>query len=177
MPDTESLEHTYLIQRLEARPGEKGKAQAINQDQVFGMGGGGGQLTEQAWSYLYDIWRFEYMGAAEFEHGAIPTTIKAMIAEPTLVTWNIEMNGKQVYIIAPAIVRNEIEERLGQLAVDNMRLKEWSHFPEILGTKPAYGKLRTVGWLELNNHFFFTVDREMNERFWAFLQMAKGAKS
>jgi hypothetical protein len=172
------LKRTWLVQRLEPRPDPTKKDKAMLIDQTFGMGGGGGQLTDEAWKLLYDIWRFEYMGAAEFEFGAIPKALQAMVNGPELKSWVTAFGKKTVYVVGAAGLENEIVERLMELCEDQVRLKEHSNFPEALEIKETRFKVCTVGWLELNNGFFFTIDKEMHDRFWKFMHTAQigGAK-
>lgn len=69
---------TYLIQRLK-RPYERTEHGDFMQKaaRVFGEGMGLG-LSDKARELLRDVCRFDYMGAAEFEFGAIPRTLGSM---------------------------------------------------------------------------------------------------
>lgn len=69
----------YLIQRLlrprkvEGPLGDFGKA--------FCFGGGlkDGGLSKEAYALIDRLWRFDYMGASEFEWGAVPAALSAIV--------------------------------------------------------------------------------------------------
>lgn len=73
------MESTWLIQRLQKPRVSKGKLDAVAQ--AFCFGGGGGRLSKEAWEVLSPIFSFDYMGAAEFEFGAVPKALSKMVQE------------------------------------------------------------------------------------------------
>lgn len=68
---------TYLIQRLKD-PGKEVSFNGKRVDQVFAFGGGGSGLSDAAWDLLKPCFAFDYMGAAEFEFGALPKSLLKM---------------------------------------------------------------------------------------------------
>lgn len=90
----------------------------------------------------------------------------------------------KVYVIGPSYDRQEIERRITLLATDEDRCMSdmWQHFVKKGGLhegmyvrdSPLLNRYikyvptsdrPIVGWLELNNGFFFSVDKEMAESF------------
>ncbi len=73
------MKRTKLIQRLRA-PSEKSGV-FKDKDNPFAFGGGykNGGLDEQAMALIRPLFDFDYMGAAEFEFGALPKAINKMI--------------------------------------------------------------------------------------------------
>jgi hypothetical protein len=73
-------ENPYLVQRLQ-RP-YKGKEGGLIKDDpnIFSFGGGfkNGGLSKQAMDIFKELFRFDYMGAAEFEFGAVPKAFQAI---------------------------------------------------------------------------------------------------
>lgn len=137
------------------------------------LGGGMVGLKEEAWDLLDPIFRIDYMGAAEFEFGAIPKTLGSL-AEDNLVSGQMTVAAKDiqskmwrkktpepqdrtVYYLCRADHADAIEQRIRDLAKDTFRLKEMSYVPEALNPADEYEK-KYIGWLELDNGFFFFVD-------------------
>jgi hypothetical protein len=161
------MKGTWLIQRLQ-KPTQyelKGKRNPFS----FGGGLKNGGLSDDAMGLLRGIFSFDYMGAAEFEFGAVPQAIK-FIAEQALkhnliaATLILDTKGNEkVYYITPRDYAPEVVCRIKQLRKDELRLKEWcgldKYFDGFFG-KPSK---ENVGWLELDNGFFFFVDRTMYE--------------
>jgi hypothetical protein len=79
------MDRSWLVQRLKKPyPG-----QGIDSG-PFAFGGGlrNGGLREEALELFKDLWRFDYMGAAEFEFGEVPRTFQRIAAaseDPGLV--------------------------------------------------------------------------------------------
>lgn len=86
--------HTYLIQRLKDPKSEK-ERDGVRTDQVFGFGGGGSGLSEEAWALLKPCFAFDYMGAAEFEFGAFPKALTKMI-NYKLYAFQIDIPAKEI---------------------------------------------------------------------------------
>lgn len=68
-----------------------------------------------------------------------------------------------VYVICRKTQKEEVIERIKLLAKDEIRLKGSSNFSYALDPTDDYDK-RTCGWLELDNGFFFFLDKTMWER-------------
>jgi hypothetical protein len=182
------LRHSsYLIQRLEPpfeNPGPLG-------DNPFSFGGGykNGGLSDEAMSLLNGIFRFDYMGAAEFEFGSVPKALNkiAKAAESgDLDAWEFEVlyskikapdcwrKGEEeinppaprsratLYAIAPGEWREAVEDRVAALASKKPpHLKEWTMLPQVLRPTNTEYQPTVRGWLELDNGFMFFADRTM----------------
>jgi hypothetical protein len=137
------MDRSYLLQFLEA---------PSKFDNPWGSFGGGyknGGLSDDAMKLIKDIWEFHYMGAAEFEFGAVPTALhflanqipqekkkKGLFAkrpEPRggLVTGKVildgtskaegfrEVKGKSVWYICPTSYEAEVKERITRWAISD----------------------------------------------------------
>ena len=77
------MKNVYYVQRLKKPTG------AVN---PFSFGGGliNGGLHPAAIEMLKNVFSFDYMGAAEFEWGAVPTAIKALFSDETTISSKLE---------------------------------------------------------------------------------------
>lgn len=180
---TTTLRRSWLVQRLE-KPRSGG---IFGKDNPFAFGGGlrNGGLSDEAMDVLRDVFSFDYMGAAEFEFGAVPKALQRIAQNASsLAAASFEVPLSQVakgwsrkaekaaptgqatvYILAPADEVDEVERRVRQWAAEGYRaeLKESTRIDETLRpTEEWHGD--KVGWLELDNGFFFFTDREMWQR-------------
>lgn len=73
---TPTIKHTWLIQRL-TKPSNVKFGNAL-MSEVFSFGGGykNGGLSDDAMAILRKAFSFDYMGAAEFEFGAVPKALQ-----------------------------------------------------------------------------------------------------
>ena len=164
------MEDTYLVQRLKQPTGH------IN---PFSFGGGGGGMTKEAREVLDKIWSWDYMGAAEFEFGAVPKAFgkmdgKELVASFLKVSYKYFFNGwrdapeqtfegkKQVFYICIKEHEDEVKARLKKWAKAEPRnTKERIRFNEGLADMPKEIDSGIVGWFELDNGFFFFADEKM----------------
>lgn len=203
------MKSTYLIQRLEAPRQTSSHTELLN---AFSFGGG---LSKEAIQLLSTVCSFDYMGAAEFEFGALPKALQAMAAHaqskpPTLVAYSQpilppskptlhdgqkppsentpwrtkgKLDPEQVtfYVVAPAIDRETITQRIADLYHYDETTRTYTHdsttywqgLKERTSIQEAcytqQGLLqhpsRILGWLELDNGYFFTIDKTMWEGF------------
>lgn len=58
---------SYIVQRLERPRKSLGERRVIK---AFGFGGGGSGFSDEEYEIVSDIWTYQYMGNAEYEHGA-----------------------------------------------------------------------------------------------------------
>jgi len=169
------MNNTYLVQRLKKPYKTEGKLQTLQNAFAFGGGLIDGGIPEEGMKLLKDIFRFDYMGAAEFEFGSVPEAL-AKIAEnfEKLIaftvhipfeykSWHIDsiIKGiKPVYVICEKENRGEVIERIKKFAKkDHNNTKERVCLNESLSKESIEDSV--VGWLELNNGFFFFCDKEM----------------
>lgn len=168
------MKNTWLVQRLE-KP-----TKSIN---PFSFGGGykNGGLSDKAMDIIRGIFSFDYMGAAEFEFGAVPEALtkiadkadKGQLEAYTMTIplrhvqkhWSDKSPGNPegegtVYILCDINDVQEIMGRIRQWAAEDFTMKMPTNLPRALRPQSEYDT-RTVGWLELDNGFFFFTDEEM----------------
>jgi len=175
------LKKSILIQRI-TKPAPFKIAGKVITDNPFSFGGGfkNGGLSEEAMSVLRPILSWDYMGASEFEHGAVPKALHTM-AKADLITskikimtsadghaWKDQKRGvceAIVYLICPSKFREEIVARVRSFGCeDKLRTHEQVMLERSIRTIAAGTEPEVVGWLELDNGYFFTVDKEMFEK-------------
>lgn len=162
----------YLIQRLQ-KPFPKDSNCLLAKDpNAFSFGGGlkNGGLSNEAMALIKDIFRFDYMGAAEFEFGAVPKALQA-IAKQKNVSFSFEVKTKakktgDVFVICRDGDQEEVRGVVTEFAYDPYGkkapiTKEFVGIDrEINGEKYS----RCCGWLDVDNAFFFFTDREMFQK-------------
>lgn len=150
------MSRSFLIQRLNKPVG------FVN---PFSFGGGlvNGGLSEKASDMLSEIFSFDYMGAAEFEWGAVPAALQ-FVAEQASAGKLVSGQHQGVYYIAPLAYEEGVKRVIDQLINNeyDLRLKERCGLATALNRQSAETR-GPVGWLELDNGFFMFVDQEMFE--------------
>ena len=181
---------THLVQRLN-KPRVFHPKLGIK-DNPFSFGGGllRGGLSAEAMDLLRPIMSFDYMGAAEFEFGAVPRALSVMaenhkeyegftieinrksIRKPFDLARTAKWAGKvQVHVFCKKADREEVERRIRAIAKSEavsetgvINLKEGTRFCcAVDNTKDKPDDTR--GWLELDNSFFWTIDQGMFDSF------------
>lgn len=185
---TPELGRSFLIQRLE----KPWKTNALGMaDNPFAFGGGykNGGLSDDAMNLLRDIFRFDYMGAAEFEFGAVPKALQKVAntaSHDDLVGFSFEIpladvephwkdkdavaegNGT-IYVICPEDWAEEVANRIRYYAAHpfggkvEYRLLEMTMLHHALRPRDEWDT-RRCGWLELDNGYFFFTDKDMFEQ-------------
>jgi hypothetical protein len=191
------MEQSYLIQRLSAP-----RVGGLGVRNPFSFGAGGGRLSNEALDLLAPVLNFEYMGAAEYEFGAIPEGLNKIhqhASKGNLSFGTVDVKLKEikfdkygydgwtersaetmpVYVIGATPDLEEIKRRVYLMATDEDRcladmrkhklheglyLRDATTLNRQLKFEPKYDR-PAVGWLELNNGFFFSIDPIMTERF------------
>lgn len=181
------MKRSYLIQRL-LKPLEGSQI-----ENVFGVGFGGGLkyggFTQQQYRMIVqNLCQFDYMGAAEFEHGAVADAFKAMVdlakinefvcrellIDPKDVKLKYDYEKKDprdtallLHVICPPSMADVILERVKALA----EIEDEFHVCERpgIGRAAKYGVEDVVGWLEMDNEFVVTVDLAMRDNFMKLL--------
>lgn len=149
---TTPILRSRLVQRLTPN---------LGRPNPFSFGGGlrNGGLQDEAVKML--PFGFDYMGVAEFEWGIVPSAL-GYIHENSAdyIAGVIDVNGAAVYFICFAADLDEVVERIKGWAADeyNHELKESTYLARAIRNDPH---CRAVGWLELNNGFFFFTDEQM----------------
>ena len=180
------FKNPYLIQRLRKpfKPSNEESEKATMMKKIanaFSFGGGlvNGGLSKEAMELVSKIWRYDYMGAAEFEWGAVPESLHRMGKNhKSLVTGKIKVLAEAndwssrpvkkikkdglVYYVCYDLHQKDVEEWIPKFADDikhEFRTKESVNLSQnIIGSE--YHK-DTVGWHDNNNDYLFFTDPEM----------------
>ncbi|MFZ3069052.1 MAG: hypothetical protein WA052_01920 [Microgenomates group bacterium] len=147
----------HLIQRLN---------KPIGHVNPWSFGGGleDGGISQEGMDILKDIFSFDYMGSSEFEWGAVPAALNFIAQQSSLKTVTSgEIMG--VYYICPVSYEEGVKDTIKVLLEDEhtLRLKEGCGLKDRVKNLNEWDE-RNVGWLELDNGFFFFTDKEMFEK-------------
>jgi hypothetical protein len=174
------MERSYLIQRL-MKPTDPSP---------FSFGGtGNGGIGKDNLAILNKVFSFDYMGAAEFEFGAVPETFNRIIENASdfvkgsmKVHWKalqwktrkmVEGNG-EVYFLCHKEQRKEVKKRIAGWAMgDNL-----SGHPKC-GVRlcDSFDDQKYHGWFELDNGFFFFTDKTMWENTCGLFELPEKKKA
>lgn len=148
--------NSWLIQRLE---------KPVGRTNAFSFGGcfENGGLSKNAISVLKDFFSFDYMGSAEFEFGAIPAAL-TFIHQQSILKAVISGKTQGVFYICPKSYETGVISLIKTLLKDerSLLLKESCGLSNRVNDPDKYNR-NNVGWLELDNGFFFFVDKDMFE--------------
>jgi len=151
------MRRTLLVQRL-VKPSE-----IVN---AFSFGGGliNGGLSDDAFDLMKGLWSFDYMGASEFEWGAVPAALMeiARYSDSGNAQTGALSLAKDVHYLCRDEDEAGVIATIEDLAINeykNMPLKEYCHLQANLEGEDFAQNY--AGWLELDNAFMFFVDREM----------------
>ena len=164
--DTISMEQTFLVQRLNM-PSEQGKRNPY--DKPFGAGHRYGGIGEDAYKSLTGIFSFAYMGNGAFEYGAVQRSffeIHEYAKAGKLATGTVKLKKGDIHYLCNKGMENGVRDVIKALARSEWGRIKTSEFVGLKSTleKTERTKYDAVGWLELDNHFMFFVDREMFEK-------------
>lgn len=142
---------TYLVQRLTKPMG--GRMGAFSEAFAFGGGLRHGGVSDGAMDLLRQVFAFDYMGAAEFEWGAVPKALDGMLRRGRLSAWSFVVADRQFYGLADDGWRAAVESTVADWVADpyGCRLKGATYIDKV-------DDGRVVGWLELDNGFFVFAD-------------------
>jgi len=161
------METSSLIQILKAPEKRKGWG-------AFGAGGDGG-FSDEAKELIDPIFSFHYMGAGQFEWGAVPEALLKIgnfYVAKRQVIGEIDLDGP-VYYLCLDQHEKEVVRRITKLGNKGDYNGEWSlkapssFKAALLARSPSIdSKWAEVykGWLELNNGYMFFLDKEMFEK-------------
>jgi len=185
------LKRTYLVQRL-LKPLPKTDSTPLLKLLDFGAFGVGltnGGFSKQAMQALNTICRFDYMGASEFEWGAVPNAFKTMLQgskKNPIVCRELQINPQDVRIKWIKYYDNGTPERAtpqtlwvfcfaSQVDLVLERVKAIAEIEDefILCERTGLGRIikynivnePVVGWIELDNGFVITLDAAMRDAF------------
>ena len=162
------MERTYLIQRL-TKP-KNAPAQIAN---MWSFGCTNGFLSKEALDLCHTCFDFDYMGAAEFEFGAIPLALKTMNEKKLVcgvikrkigkhnLQWNKEdrETTQRFFYISPIELEEYVKKYIYDFILGNKKENEYGRF--YLKEGISVWDNCVVGWLELDNGFMFFRDGEM----------------
>ena len=173
------MNNPYLIQRLK-KPFEI-ETNLTKFANAFSFGGGlkNGGLGEEAFNLIKKIWRYDYMGSAEFEWGAVPKSlsriysnrldytsgekiVKAYATDYRGAKWKPISKESTVFYICKKADKEQVVDCLAKLATDKnfYRTKE----AVCLNTSVCGMTSDIVGWHDLDNDFLFFTDNQMYEQ-------------
>ena len=171
---------SYLIQRLR-KPHES--------CEVFSFGGGlvNGGLSPDAMKLIRPLCSFDYMGASEFEWGAVPNALKKLVglidegdplASKTISIWPKQIEKSNHYKIGADKVRRGVfkihvvyvKTMLDKAAIRVRALAE-DESKFTLCERPGIGSRvlwtresdDVIGWLELENGWLATVSDRLRD--------------
>ncbi len=185
------MEKSWLIQRLK-KPYEQKSNTVLDKlmsSNPFAFGGGlkNGGFSDEAMKLLSQVFRFDYMGSAEFEFGVVPETFQKLLKDKKhLIKNQFRVDYKYVdypfgskekttykgtstiYYICFKDQEEEIQKRIQKWASDDC----WGETKEPIQLNLAMAKdflderrksyyNDLCGWIELNNGFMFFTDEEM----------------
>lgn len=109
----------------------------------------------------------DYMGAAEFEFGALPKSLRALQARVDSISMTTEpriQEGEKCLRILHTFNSDEYEEYLGhllELRADKRRTKETTRFS---ANYPHGEYSRTDFWWDIDNHVMWSFDKVFMNR-------------
>jgi len=125
---------TYLVQRAkkETRSGKKG---------------------------IDSIIHLDYMGASEFEWGALPKSLKQIRADlSNYIYFDVTIKSKTVTVFCQKSLKNEVEEYLLSLISREMRTHEYTAIPDYFND--GYHKDTIDFWWDVENDLMFWVKED-----------------
>jgi hypothetical protein len=168
------MKRTRLIQRLN---------KPVKRINPFSFGGGykNGGMSDKAMDLVKVHFSFDYMGASEFEWGAVPEALAVLNEAKEKAAFSFEVKGEDIgqsrwgrekavfpdvstiYVVCNKDIKEGVEAKIRQILKDEQSadLKEATCLTYTLDTQKE--DKRTCGWLELENGFFFFTDKEMWE--------------
>lgn len=183
----QSFKASYLVQRLKKPFKQKQEEKSImaHLANAFSFGGGlpNGGLTKEAMSMLNKIWRYDYMGSAEFEWGAVPESLSAMYElrkAKELIKGSVTVKAKyhhfsdrktiakeqEVFYVCVKYMENDVKHQIEVFADEikhDFRTKERVSLASSICREDNNGDV--VGWHDIDNHFVFFIDKEMYDGF------------
>ena len=145
----------------------------------------------EAMEVLGPLCQFDYMGASEFEHGALPLALQAMAQNKKLTTFSTEVRVPKnknafkheaegpcvdtVYVLCPEDWRDEVTERIeGFAKKEDMRKTRCAVQLERSIRIRAKGTTEpgALGWIEINNGYAFFIDEAMWKGFCEIFEVA-----
>lgn len=162
--DSAVMRPTWLIQRL-LLPSDSSLGP---NPYSFGVMRNGG-LSDNARQLLDSTFEFDLMGAGEYECGAVPKSLSIIYdlgTENALATGKVKVKYGEIFYICDRDIEDGVKNFIKKLS----RGENFARTRDYVGLRAALLKDEkrpiedNVGWLELNNHFFFFTDKTMFEK-------------
>jgi len=158
------IESRY-IQRLK-KPQGTGEMDKLIKSLSFGGGLVNGGLSDSVMGMLQDIFSFDYMGAAEFEFGSVPSALQHIASNiDGYTTHRLKGDDGIVFVICHEKHIPHTTDLISRLRNGEEKdLKERSRLQESLQAikeKAKNNYYYSFGWLELDNGFLFFTDKKM----------------
>lgn len=160
---------TYLLQKLTAPPkNDNSDLQKVANAFAFGGGQKNGGFPEEGMKMLNQVCSFDYMGAAEYEWGAVPKAFARMyeVREELTAFGTQPLKGfMEVFVICLKKDKEEAIKRVKKIAEDKMFLRDgtnmidWDYKYKNEG-EPKWNQ-DVSGWVDLDNPFMFFTDGYM----------------
>lgn len=158
----------WLVQRLK-KPYKDDGANPFS----FGAGLKNGGLSKEAMDIIKDAFRFDYMGSAEFEWGAVPKALGRIWDDKTKTISEIVVETKEkksgtIYIICGSAVVKDAEDWIKHKAYDEYdkqyltkeRVGLQDAINSVYNADDSFGS-SICGWLELDTGCIFFIDKGM----------------
>ena len=115
----------------------------------------------------------DYMGASEYEWGAIPDSLKRIRTDiPDYTYMDLPMDGKVITVFCKASVRQDVPDMLDKLASGEMRCKRYTDFDNFLRPSKIHKEwqrkcpLRTSFWWDIENDImWWEKNNEFEKKF------------
>lgn len=174
------MHSSWLVQRLRTPSPSQ---HPLFKDNPFAFGGGlrNGGLSGDALNLLRGIWSFDYMGAAEFEWGAVPEAL-TRLAKAKLTAFVVTVPLAEVpanwrdksktapegdgiiYVLCDENHAEDVAASINEWARNDFpKLKESLRLTSALRPSEEWDR-EICGWLELDNGFLFFTDMAMWEQ-------------
>lgn len=179
----EDMKRSINIQRL-VEPLKGSDGEVADNPFSFGSGYRNGGLPDDIMKMVSPIFGFDYMGAAEFEYGALPAAFNKMaeMAEEGKLesfsvdvetsgdshAWKDEAQGvckDTVFVVCSAERKEEVTARIHGYArgedLTSLRTRESVRLESSIRIRAKGNRPPShIGWLELDNGYFFSVDED-----------------
>lgn len=182
----------FLLQRMLKpfpKTGNELEEKIKKTSNIFSFGGGykNGGLSDEAWNLISEIWRYDYMGAAEFEFGALPESFQYVLknknnyifgeveVEALREKWDTPekkeiLKKGTVYYFVEKEKEKELVKYIKHFANSKKKAPEkyyskCFHFLERALNPINKFDFEYGGWHCLKNNFFMFIDKEMFENF------------
>jgi len=158
------LKRTTLIQQLKKPDGLNTSVYDLGRE-YFGF------QVQTVWA-LKDVFLLAHMGAWEFENGNVAETLYRLVGiaseEHPITHYQPFVTGSvsDVFYICQRSQEEYVKATIRQILDDEvtMALQRVCSLAENLQILKSGGNTKYVGWFELNNGFFFFIDKDMFEK-------------